>query len=208
MGIKKFSTIVDSLNQVQVNVTAIDPIRLDSETVADYFRNNPQVKDQISDRLGHFDLGIEGMDVEQSVDGKWRLFLDHSGLSMKVPFESESAGTRQVVRVFPSLNYALHSGSLAIMDALDNDLHVDLVDEILEWFRRNDRNPHNAQLICSLHSLSTLDNLEKDEVFIVEKDESGATRAYGVGEVQGVRRSDDLRKRYRSGALGGLPVLG
>ena len=208
MGITKFSKIVDSLTQVQVNVTAIDPIRLDSETVADYFRNNPQVKDQISDRLGRFDLGIEGMDVEQSVDGKWRLFFAHLGLSMKIPFESESAGTRHVVQVFPALHHALHSGGLAIMDALDNDLHVDLVDEILEWFRRSDKNPHNAQLICSLHSLSALDNLEKDEVFIVKKDQSGTTRAYGVGDVKGVRRSDDLRKRYRGGALGGLPVLG
>ena len=208
MGISKFSTIVDSLTQVQVNVTAIDPIRLDSETVADYFRNHPQVKDQISDRLGRFDLGIEGMDVEQSVDGKWRLFFAHSGLSMKIPFESESAGTRHVVQVFPALNFSLHSGGLAIMDALDNDLHVDLVDEILDWFRRIDKNPRNAQLICSLHSLSALDNLEKEEVFIVEKDQTGSTRAYGIAEVQGVRRSDDLRKRYRSGALGGLPVLG
>ena len=208
MGVGKFSAIVDSLTHVQINVSATDPIRLATETVVHYFRDNPQVKDRISDRLGRFDLGIEGMNVEHSVDGIWRLVFDHSGLSMKIPFEVESAGTRHVVQVFPVLNFALETGGLAIMDALDNDLHADLVDEILGWFRREDTNSGNAQLICSLHSLSALDDLEKEEVFIVEKDRTGATRAYGVRDVHGLRRSSDLRKLYRSGALGGLPSFG
>ena len=208
MGAEKFSAIVDSLTQVQMNVSATDPIRLDSEAVTHYFRDNPQVKDRISDRLGRFDLGIEGMNVEHSADGRWRLVFAHSGLSMNIPFEGESAGTRHVVEVFPVLDYALEIRGLAIMDALDNDLHADLVDEILGWFRREDTNSGNAQLICSLHSLSALDDLEKEEVFIVKKDRVGVTRAYGVRDVQGVRRSGDLRKLYRSGALGGLPSFG
>ena len=208
MGIEKFSAIVDSLSQVQMNVSATDPIRPDTEVVTHYFRDYPHVKDRISDRLGRFDLGIEGMNVEHSIDGKWRLVFAHSGLSMNIFFEAESAGTRHVVQVFPALDFAFETGGLALMDALDNDLHADLVDEILDWFRREDTNPRSAQLICSLHSLSVLDNLEKEEVFIVEKDREGVTQAYGVRDVQGVRRSSDLRKLYRSGALGGLPSFG
>ncbi len=208
MGIGKFSAIVESLTQVQTNVSAIDSVGLDTETVAYYFRDNPQAKDRISDRLGRLGLGIEGMNLEHSFDGKWRLAFAHSGLSVNIPLEGESAGTRHVVQAFPALNFVLETGSLAIMDALDNDLHANLVDEILGWFRREDTNARNAQLISSFHSLSALDDLEKEEVFIVEKDRAGATRAYGVREVQGVRRSSDLRKLYRSGALGGLPFFG
>ena len=208
MGVGKFAAIVDSLTRVQMNVTAIDPIRLDDEVVVRYFRDNPQMQNRISDSLGRFDLGIEDMNVEHWADGKWRLVFAHSGLNMKIPFVGESAGTRHVVQIYPALNFALETGGLAIMDALDNDLHADLVDEILGWFRREDTNPRNAQLICSLHSLSALDDLEKEEVFIVEKDREGVTQAYGVRDVQGVRRSSDLRKLYRSGALGGLPSFG
>ena len=94
------------------------------------------------------------------------------------------------------------------MDALDNDLHADLVDEILGWFRREETNPRKAQLICSLHNLSALDELEKEEVFIVEKEQTGITQAYGAQDVEGVRRSTNLQKLYRGGALGGLPALG
>ena len=208
MGVGKFSEIVESLSQVQMNVSAIDPIRLDTETVAHYFRDNPQVKDRITAKLGRFDLGIKGMNVENSADGKWCLFFAHSGLNMNIPFDRESAGTRHVVRVFPVLNFALETGGLAIMDALDNDLHADLVDEMLGWFRREDTNSNNAQLICSLHSLSALEDLEKEEVFIVNKDPAGTTQTYGVRDIQGVRRSGNLQKLYRSGALGGLPSFG
>ena len=208
MGAETFSGIVDGLTQVQTNVSAIDPIRLDDETVSLYFRDNPQVKDRISDKLGRFDLGIENMRVMRMNDGTWHLVFSHAGLGPDIPFLQESAGTRHVVRAFPALNFSLETGGLAVMDAIDNDLHADLVDEILGWFRREETNPRNAQLICSLHSLSVLDDLEKEELFIVEKDRGGGTGAYGVRDVQGVRRGADLRKLYRGGALGGLPSFG
>ena len=208
MGVEAFSAMVDGLERVRTNVTAIDPIRLADDTVTNYYRGNPGARKRISDKLGRFDLGIESMDVMRSDDGTWRLVFSHSDLGTAIPFAGESAGTRHVVQVFPDLDLALQTGGLTVIDAMDNDLHADLVDEILGWFRREDTNPRNAQLICSLHGLSALDDLEKEEVFVVEKDPEGATRAFGVRDVQGVRRSSDLRKLYRSGALGGLPAFG
>ncbi len=208
MGVEKFSAIVDSLNQVQMNVSAIDPLHLNTAQITEYFQAAPQMKDRISNNLRRFDLGIEDLDVVRSTDGTQHLLFSHSGLGLPLPLEMESAGTRHVMRVFPFLDIALETAGLAVMDALDNDLHADLVDEILGWFRREDTNPGNAQLICSLHSLSVLDDLEKEEVLIVEKDRAGGTQAYGVRDVAGVRRSSSLRKLYRSGALGGLPSFG
>ncbi len=208
MGVEEFVTIIDSLSRVMMNVSSLDPIRLDTETVTHYFRDNPQVKELISGKLMRFDLGIEGMNVQQWADGKWRLSFAHSGLDRDIFLESESAGTRHVVHIFPTLNFSLGTGGLAVMDALDNELHTDLVEEILGWFRRKDTNPYNAQLICSLHNLSVLDNIEKEEIIIVEKTRTGITQAYGVRDIEGVRRSSNLRKLYRSGALGGLPTFG
>ena len=191
-----------------MNVSFPDPVRLPTETVTGYFRANPQVANRISDRLRRFDLGIEGMAIRQWEDGQWRLMFSRSGLGREIPYEMESAGTRHIVSVFPALNYALETGGLAVMDALDNDLHAALVDEILGWFRRRDTNPLGAQLICSLHSLSALEDLEKEEIFIVGKSHEGVTGAYGVRDVNGVRRGADLRKLYRSGAFGGVPSFG
>ena len=113
-----------------------------------------------------------------------------------------------MVLMFPYLNLALEAGRLVVMDALDTELHADLAMEVLDWFRRPDTNPHGALLVCSLHNLALLDDLEKEEVFIVEKDHEGATQAYGARDIAGLRRGANLQKLYRSGALGGLPAFG
>ncbi len=208
MGVETFSEIVMDLSAVQTNVTAIDPISLHTDIITQYYRDYPQVKDRISHQLQQFDLGIEKMDVLQSPDGKWFLSFRHDGLSVPVSIESESAGTRRVVHAFPTLNYALETGTLAVMDALDNDLHTELVVELLSWFRNQDTNPHGAQLICSLHNSLAFDILEKEEIFIVEKRHQGITRVFGMREVAGLRRRSNLQKQYRSGVLGGIPTFG
>lgn len=208
IGVESFSAIATGLASVQMNVTPIDPIKLDQDTTTNYYRDNPPVKHRISGRLARFDLGIEKMDVVQSPDGKWHLSFHHGGLAAPVAFVNESAGTRHVVQAFPSLNHALDTGTLAVMDALDNDLHTDLVTEILNWFRREDTNPHGAQLICALHNPATFDDLEKEEIFIVEKRNQGVTHAFAMREVAGLRRGSNLQKQYRSGVLGGIPAFG
>ncbi len=208
MGVDSFSVIVEMFSQVPMNVAVLDPMMLPSEAVTKYFQNNPDVKNQLSDKLGRFDLGIKEMEVRQLNDGKLQLMFSHSGVDLEIPLAFESDGTRRVVNLFPQLHHALETGKFAVFDGLDNDLHADLVDEILSWFRRKDTNKHDAQLICSLHSLSALEALEKEEVFIIEKDREGVTGAYGARDVQGVRRIADLRKLYSGGALGGLPSFG
>lgn len=208
MGVERFSAIVASLGAVRMNVIAMDPMQLHPDTTSTYYRDNPGVRQQISDRLRRFDLGIEKMELEQSPDGKPFLAFHHDGLVVPVIFDNESSGTRYVVQAFPALKYALDTGTLAVMDALDNDLHTDLVTEVLNWFRREDTNPYGAQLICSLHNPATMDELEKEEIFIVEKHDHGVTHAYGAREIAGLRRGSNLQKQYRSGVLGGIPAFG
>ena len=208
MGIDKFSDIVADLKNVRMNVTAFDPIEPSKDKITQYYREYSEAKDRISLELKRLDLGIEKMNVTQSHDGNWSLGFRHDGLILPVPFTNESAGTRRVVNAFPSLHLALETGTLAIMDSLDNDLHTDLVTELLNWFRYQDTNPKNAQLICSLHNVSAFDFLEKEEIFVVEKQIKGVTHAFGMREVAGLRRGSDLQKQYRSGVLGGIPTFG
>ena len=141
-------------------------------------------------------------------DGTWLLTFTHRGLDTPVVLSNESAGTRHLVHVYPQLHFVLGTGHLAIMDALDADFHTELTAEVLGWFRREETNPHGAQLICSLHNLSVLDGLEKEEVFIVEKSSDGATQVHGASDVAGLRRGGNLEKQYRSGVMGGLPTFG
>ena len=97
---------------------------------------------------------------------------------------------------------------LLFLDEIDGDLHVDIAGEILSWFRSQEVNPSGAQLFVSSHNVGLLDNLEKEEIFIVEKDSSGATRVHGAQDVQGLRRDTRLYPKYRAGVLGGIPKIG
>ena len=59
-----------------------------------------------------------------------------------------------------------------------------------------------------MSKLSVLDGLEKEEVFVVEKDQDGVTRVHGARDVVGLRRDGNLQKQYRSRVIGGLPTFG
>ena len=120
----------------------------------------------------------------------------------------ESAGTRNLVTHLPYISRALETGHVALVDVLDSEFHADLAAEIIRWFQSPETNPYGAQLLCTLHNLAVLESLEKEEVVIVEKNSEGVTSAHGLWQVRGLRRSANLYREYRSGDLGGLPVIG
>ena len=85
---------------------------------------------------------------------------------------------------------------------------MDIAGEMLGWFRSRETNPNDAQLLVSSHNVGLLDDLEKEELFIVEKDAGGATRVHGAQDVRGLRRDTRLYPKYRAGVLGGIPKIG
>ena len=85
---------------------------------------------------------------------------------------------------------------------------MDIAGEMLGWFRSRETNPKDAQLLVSSHNVGLLDDLEKEELFIVEKDADGATRVHGAQDVRGLRRDTRLYPKYRAGVLGGIPKIG
>ena len=207
LGVAPFVAMARDFEAVQSNIVGSDPWRLPDDVAVRAYQNVPEFVEKVSDVLPRFDLGIEGMGLYELPSGP-ALGFNHRGLDAPVPFTNESSGTRHLIRTFPILQAALEAGSPVVLDDFDIEFHADLAAEILRWFQSEDRNPRGSQLVCSTHNLSLLDDLEKEEVFIAEKDRDGATRAYGVRQVAGVRRAENLQKLYRSGALGGIPTFG
>jgi len=207
LGVASFAAMARDFESVETNVAGAERWHLSDDLAIQTYQDVPELTQNVSGMLPRFDLGIQNMKVRELPSGP-ALEFDHHGLDSPVPLIGESAGTRHLVRTFPLLQSALDNGSLAVMDDFDVEFHADLAVEVLRWFQSAERNPRGAQLICSTHNLSLLDDLEKEEVFIAEKGRDGATRAYGVRQIAGVRRTENLQKLYRSGALGGLPSLG
>ncbi len=204
----RFMRIRDDLSMIYSNSVGNELWRPDVEMTTKNYRDDAQLVAETSRRLQRIDVGIEAFSVDVASNNSPALKFTHKGLDWSLFFQQESEGTRSFVRLFPFINWALENGGIAMLDALDHELHPDLAAEMIHWFQSPDTNPHGAQLFCSLHNVGVLRQLEKDELVIVEKGPDGATSAYGAWQVEGVRRSASLDREYRSGALGGLPRLG
>ena len=145
--------------------------------------------------------------IEQGERGLFAKF-QHTGLDDFIFFPEESAGTQRFIEIFPRLHYALETGSIAVVDEIDTDLHPLLLPELFWWFSSLERNPHGAQLLFTAHNPALLDKLQKEQVFFTEKPCGQSTRVYGARDIKGLRREPSLMKKYLSGELGAVPHIG
>jgi hypothetical protein len=133
--------------------------------------------------------------------------------SVGLPFETESLGTQALVALAGPLLQALRRGYLLMVDELDTSLHPRLVAELVKLFQSPVSNPKQAQLVFSTHDASLLGSLvgdapilDRDQVWFVEKDESGATSMYPLTDFS-PRRLENLERGYLQGRYGAVPFL-
>ena len=139
-----------------------------------------------------------------------RLHLTHAtfgGGARALDYDLESRGTQMLAALaIPVLN-AISSGWLVVADELDSILHHRLTEALLKLFKGT-TNRNGAQLIATVHDTALLrDALEIDEVWLAEKDASGASRFTPLTGFH-IRSREDLEKVYREGRVGGAPVIG
>ena len=178
-----------------------------TQSVIDRIESDPDMGSWIKNHIRSSDLGIQDINISDQSEEK-EAFFDHHGLDTPIPLRFESSGTKRLFHLLPQIGLAFRHSVPAVLDEIDGDLHVDIAGEILSWFRSQEVNPSGAQLFVSSHNVGLLDHLEKEEIFIVEKDNSGATRVHGAQDVQGLRRDTRLYPKYRAGVLGGIPKIG
>ena len=98
----------------------------------------------------------------------------------------------------------LESGGMAIIDEIDNDLHPHLLPHLIDLFKFEHTNPHQAQLIFSCHTPEVLNILKKHQIYLVQK-ENQESEAWRLDEVVGVRADDNLYAKYMAGAFDAVP---
>ena len=179
----------------------------DEHLVRTVYASEPQLVEALNRDLERIDLGIRAMRIVPGTQGPLALF-DHYGLNTALPMQFESHGTRQFIRIFPILSYALQYGGVAAIDELDQSIHPSVLPEIIRWFHDPERNLYNAQLWMSCQAASLLEELQKEEIFFCEKSRDGQTKIFGLRDIQAVRRTDNFYKKYLGGVYGAVPKLG
>ncbi|MEQ1889853.1 MAG: ATP-binding protein [Alphaproteobacteria bacterium] len=192
---------------IKTNIAGYDRAQGHANQMLPFYSENPVYLEHLIQELQRLDVGLETMKIEQGNMGTNAMFK-HVGLDMPIYMNEESAGTRRFIEIFPRLQYVLETGSVALIDELDMDLHPLLIPELFRWFSDKQRNPHGAQLFFTAHNPALLDELEKEQIFFTEKPSGEPSRVYGARDIKGLRREPSLMKKYLGGELGAVPHIG
>ena len=124
-------------------------------------------------------------------------------------FQEESEGTQNLVGFWLPWTTRdpnpVDERCILAVDELDSSLHPAIVANLV---KRHLEAEVPSQLIFSTHDTHLMDSglLRRDQIWIAERDQNGATQLRSVHDFQG-REGEDLEKRYYEGRYRGLPLV-
>ena len=149
---------------------------------------------------------------------EFKLTFAHSGLHGPVGLDyyQESLGTLEIVELAPYIHDLIYGDELRafFIDEIGASVHPVLLQALIRQF--NCETPPESirgQLIFATHETLVLDAeaksapLRRDQVYLTEKDATGASRLYSIAEFK-ERNNLNLRRRYLQGRYGALPSPG
>ncbi|MFD0072960.1 ATP/GTP-binding protein [Streptomyces sp. NPDC127166] len=174
--------------------------------------NSEEFRRRAEELLRVADLGIAGVEVEQTSSGRPLVRLSHTGGggTTLMDWSSESWGTRSWFALIGPLLLALDSGAILLVDELDASLHPRFAAEVIRLFQSPRVNRKGAQLLFTGHDPSLLRApggarlLQPGQIWLTEKDEQGATVLSSVADWEPTD-DEDLMASYLAGTFGAVP---
>ena len=120
----------------------------------------------------------------------------------------ESDGTIRLFEFTGPWIDVLNSGAIILVDELDRSLHPHLTHQLVSLFHDTSVNKKNAQLICTSHDVSFLDQktVRRDQIWFTDKDINGNSRLYSLRDFS-PRKDESLLKGYLYGRYGAVPFI-
>ncbi|MEI7621101.1 MAG: ATP-binding protein [Candidatus Moraniibacteriota bacterium] len=221
LGNEEAFEIADFWRKIETNVTELGwvgghlfmPLGQHLFDALNFYSENAKLKKEAEKLLSRFDLGLDAFDIEKISQENGAVSINakvahmFKGQKQYLPIEYESSGTRQLFMLLKTILRVLATGGVAVLDEFDVNLHPDMAVALLDFFVQPETNIKNAQLLFSTHSHIVLSKLDKYQIILTEKNESGETESWRLDEVTGVRADDNYYTKYIAGAYGAVPKL-
>ncbi|OGT06539.1 MAG: hypothetical protein A2X78_01085 [Gammaproteobacteria bacterium GWE2_37_16] len=178
-----------------------------------FFCENEHLKKEAEKLIARFDLGFSQCDIKKETKDNQQVAVNaavvHSfkGKDYRLSLRYESSGTKHLLVILKTVLEVLANGGIAVLDEFDANLHPSMVLPLLKLFMSCDTNPKNAQIIFSTHSHRILAELDKQQIFLVEKNKQGISEGWRLDEMEGVRADDNYYAKYIAGAYGAVPNI-
>lgn len=150
-----------------------------------------------------FDKSIEGLNINTE-NNNISVTVKHKGFYEEIDIMRESAGTRELFTYIYDILNVFGMGGVVLYDETNRYFHPEIENIIISLFKDSEMNTSNSQLFFASHNHDTLNLLNLDQIFIVEKNEHNST-TYKVSDLKDVKSRDNLKKKYNLGILGGVP---
>ncbi len=203
-----------------ISGTAIDEVLKITATINLAYEDYPFSK-KARKLFTILDTGIKDIEIQDKHPemrvtdyGKYNIKMIHSlpknGGDVLFDLDEESTGTQKLFGLSTRIVSALDTGSVLILDELERSLHPHISRFIISLFNNPKINKKNAQLIAATHDVTLLseeNKLRRDQIWIVEKNEQGASQMVSLADMKGIRGNVPFEKWYLSGRFGGVPNI-
>ena len=192
--------------------------RIESEfkkASVDILSKDDSIYDKFQKIINDFDpclLGIKIEAIDTAEGQKYSISgvhknIDGTSTPTLLPLHRESNGTIRIFNIMPTILKNLEVGGLLCIDEIDVKLHPLLFRKIVHMYMDKSINKNNAQLIYTAHStfLFNSNDLRRDQLYLVDKDELGKSKLYSLSEFRNLRTDSDYEKKYLSGQFGAIP---
>lgn len=193
-----FNEIVNLLKKFDFDITNI---KLEEELINESAENG---LDSIKEIGGEFFIRDNKLYTN-------KIFSYHKDINNnEVEFDfrkEESLGTNILAGLLGPILMALHTGSILCIDELERSIHPLVLREIIKMFKSKRYNKNNAQLIFTAHNTDILDDeiLRVSEIVFASKKISTGTVISKASSFEGVRNTDNFRKKYLNGEFSSIP---
>ena len=133
------------------------------------------------------------------------------GSESKFELYQEADGSQRIIDLLPAFLEitAEKSTKVYIIDELDRSLHTLLTRQLVEKYLDSRSGKSRSQLLFTTHDVLLMDQniLRRDEMWIAEREQTGASTLRSFSEYKDVRFDKDVRKSYLQGRMGGIPRM-
>lgn len=188
----------------------------DVHDASKFYSEHESIRSEMTRFLREQDFGVVDVNIESYMhpedDGtsteRLLPWVVHSTGDKKarLPMLFESNGTQSIYYLLSKILPLLKTGGIMVYDELESNLHPHMIESIIGLFFNKRTNPLNAQLIFTTHSVEVLNQLQKSQILLVEKNDC-TSEAWKLSDMEGVRSDDNFYAKYMSGAYGAVPRM-
>lgn len=128
-----------------------------------------------------------------------------NGVEVAFPLEFESDGTRKLIFILGPIYDTMVNGKVLFIDEFDSKFHTLLSKHLFRIFHTQDES--NSQIIASVQDTNLMDSeyFNRDQIWFVDKNNSGASELYSLVEYKQKRKS--YSEAYLEGAYNAIPLF-